>query len=172
MDENKDLLDSGNHYKKLYEDICQKLKLSKGNEKVFILITDVSYNLLSQIIKFSKDNKYEELINMNFIDEKNYSFNYNNDIDKILSALIGGASVSKIFSYNKNNRNIPIFNKILEILSTLEKSKIPHCIIHYEEDIKISMDNQILNELILLLKYNKSKTEKDFKGKFEAIEKK
>ena len=34
------------------------------------------------------------------------------------------------------------------------------------------MDNQILNELILLLKYNKSKIEKDFKGKFEAIEKK
>ena len=34
------------------------------------------------------------------------------------------------------------------------------------------MDNQILNELILLLKYNKSKIEKDFKGKLEAIEKK
>ena len=159
-------------YKKLYEDIYRKLKLSKGNVKVFILITDGSYHLLSQIIKFSKDNKYEELINMNFIDEKDYSFDYNNDIDKILSTLIKNTSISKIFSYNKNNRNIHNFNKFLEILSTLEKYKIPHCIIYYEDDIKISMDNQILNELILLLKYNKSKIEKDFKGKFEALEKK
>lgn len=90
----------------------------------------------------------------------------------LLFDLIKNTSISKIFSYNKNNRNIPNFNKFLEILSTLEKSKIPHCIIYYEDDIKISMDNQILNELILLLKYNKSKMEKDFKGKFEAIEKK
>ena len=37
-------------YKKLYEDIYRKLKLSTGNVKVFILITNGSYHLLSQIV--------------------------------------------------------------------------------------------------------------------------
>jgi hypothetical protein len=53
-----------------------------------------------------------------------------------------------------------------------EEKDVPHCIIYYEDDIKISIDNQILNELIYQFKYNKSYLDKFYKGKFDLIEKK
>ena len=155
-----------------YENICNKLKVSKNNEKIFVLITDGSYHLLSQIIQFSKKNKYENIKDQNVIEEKEYSFDYTNEVDKVLSNLIANTSLSKIFAKNKNNRNIPNLNKFFNILSDLEQSGIPHCIIYYEDELKISMDNQILNEMIYQLIYNKSNFEKKYNGQFKEIENK
>ena len=158
--------------KKKYKDNCNRLKVSENNEKIFILITDGSYYLLSQIIKFSEKNKYENIKAQNDIEEKEYSFDYNDKVDKVLSNLIENTSLSKIFSKIKNNRNIPNLNRFLNILSEFEKNDVPHCIIYYEDDIKISIDNQILNELIYQFKYNKPYLDKFYTGKFDLIEKK
>ena len=158
--------------KKKYKDNCNRLKVSENNEKIFILITDGSYHLLSQIIKFSEKNKYENIKAQNDIEEKEYSFDYNDKVDKVLSNLIENTSLSKIFSKIKNNRNIPNLNRFLNILSEFEKNDVPHCIIYYEDDIKISIDNQIVNELIYQFKYNKPYLDKFYTGKFDLIEKK
>ena len=158
--------------KKEYKNICDKLKVSENNEKIFILITDGSYHLLSQIIKFSEKNKYENIKAQNDIEEKEYSFDYNDKVDKVLSNLIENTSLSKIFSKIKNNRNVPNLNRFLNILSEFEKNNIPYFIIYYEDDIKISIDNQILNELIYQFKYNKPYLDKFYTGKFDLIEKK
>ena len=158
--------------KKKYKDNCNRLKVSENNEKIFILITDGSYHLLSQIIKFSEKNKYENIKAQNDIEEKEYSFDYNDKVDKVLSNLIENTSLSKIFSKIKNNRNVPNLNRFLNILSEFEKNNIPHFIIYYEDDIKISIDNQILNELLYQLKFNKPYLDKFYTGKFDSIEKK
>jgi len=158
--------------KNKYKDNCNRLKVSENNEKIFILITDGSYHLLSQIIKFSEKNKYENIEAQNDIEEKEYSFDYNDKVDKVLSNLIENTSLSKIFSKIKNNRNVPNLNRFLNILSEFEKNNIPHFIIYYEDDIKISIDNQILNELLYQLKFNKPYLDKFYTGKFDSIEKK
>ena len=155
-----------------YINICNKLKVSENNEKIFVLITDGSYHLLSQIIQFSKKNKYEDIKAHNVIQEKESSFDYKEEVDNVLSKLIENTSLSKIFAKTKNNRNIPNLNKVLNILSDLEHSDIPHCIIYYEDELKISMDNQILNEIIYQLKYNKYNFEKNYNEQFKEIEKK
>ena len=79
--------------KKKYKDNCNRLKVSENNEKIFILITDGSYHLLSQIIKFSEKNKYENIKAQNDIEEKEYSFDYNDKVDKVLSKLIENTSL-------------------------------------------------------------------------------
>jgi hypothetical protein len=157
---------------KEYKNICNKLKVSEDNEKIFILITDGSYHLLSQIIQFSKNNNYDDIEAQNVIEEKEYSFDYNDKVDKVLSKLIENTSLSKIFSKIKSNRNVPNLNKFLKILRKFEKKDVPHCIIYYEDDIKISIDNQILDELIYQFKYNKPYLNKFYNGKFDLIEKK
>ena len=158
--------------KEKYKNICNKLKVSEDNEKIFILITDGSYHLLSQIIQFSKNNNYDDIEAQNVIEEKEYSFDYNDKVDKVLSKLIENTSLSKIFSKIKNNRNIPNLNKFLKILRKFEEKDVPHCIIYYEDDIKLSIDNQILDELIYQFKYNKPYLDKNYTGKFKVIEKK
>jgi len=158
--------------KKKYKNICNKLKVSEDNEKIFILITDGSYHLLNQIIQFSKNNNYDDIEAQNVFEEKEYSFDYNDKVDKVLSKLIENTSLSKIFSKIKSNRNIPNLNKFLNILYEFEKKDVPHCIIYYEDDIKISIDNKILDELIYQFKYNKPYLNKFYNGKFDLIGKK
>ena len=158
--------------KEKYKNICNKLKVSEDNEKIFILITDGSYHLLSLIIQFSKNNNYDDIEAQNVIEEKEYSFDYNDKVDKVLSKLIENTSLSKIFSKIKSNRNIPNLNKFLNILYEFEKKDVPHCIIYYEDDIKISIDNQIWDELIYQFKYNKPYLNKFYNGKFDLIGKK
>ena len=91
---------------------------------MLILITNGSYHLLSQIIKFSNKNKFQDIAKGEIKKEKVYSFDYENNTDKILSDLVEGTPIHRIFSLIKNNRNIPNLSKFLNILSDLDESKI------------------------------------------------
>jgi len=126
-------------YKNLNKEICSKLNINEQNEKVLILITNGSYHLLSQIIKFSNKNIFQDIERREIKKEKFYSFDYENNTDKILSDLVEGTPIHRIFSLIKNNINIPNLSKFLNILSELEKSKIKYSIIYFEDDIKISL---------------------------------
>ena len=163
--------ESNKEYVNLNKYLCNKLKISETNEKVFVLISNGSYHLLSQIIKFSNENKFEDIMKTELEKNGNYSFDYNNDTDKILSKLIKDTSISKIFSVTKSNRNIPNLNKFLNILSDLDKSQIKYGIIYFEDDIKMSLENNILSELILHAKYNKTNIGKLYNKYYAKIEK-
>ena len=115
-------------YKIINKKICDLMKVNEHNEKVLILITNRSYHLISQIIKFSKNNKFEEIQTKEVKKERTYSLDYDNKTDKILSDLVKCTSISKIFDFTKNNRNIQNLSKFLNILSDLDKSKIKYMI--------------------------------------------
>ena len=155
-------------YINLNKIICDKLKVNEHNEKVLIIVTNGSYHLLSQIIKFSNNNEFEDLEKKEINDKMIYSFDYNNKIDKILSELVKGTSISKVFSLTKNNGNIPNLKKFLNILSDLDKSKIKYSIIYFEDDIKISFENNILSEIKFQAKYNQTNLGK-FHNNYEKI---
>ena len=140
--------------KNMNKDYCEKLKVDEENEKVFILMTNGSYNLLSQVIKLSKSINFDEISNEKVIGDKDYSFKYNNNIDKILSKLIKDKPISKIFSVSKNNRNVPNLNKFLNILYDLNNSNIRYSIIYFEDDIGTFIDNNIINDLTFHFKNN------------------
>jgi hypothetical protein len=141
-------------FKKLNEIICDKLKVNEKNEKILILITNGSYHLLSQIIKFSNKNKFEDIEKKEEEKKGKDNANMDKETHKILSDLIKDTSISKTFSFLQNNRNIPNLNKFLNILSDLDKSNLKYSIIYFEDDIKMSMENYILNEIMFLEKYN------------------
>ena len=160
--------------KKLNNIICNKLKINEDNEKILILITNGSYHLLSQIIQFSNKNKF---VNIKIEESKKEEID-NDDLDKInykiLSDLIKDTSISKIFSFMQNNRNITNLNKFLNILSILDKSYLKYSIIYFEDDIKMSMENYILNEIMFLEKYNPAELKRfheNYKIILETIQK-
>lgn len=143
---------------KLYKELCENLKISEDNNKVFILITNGSYHLLSQIIKVNKEIEFETIEKQTGLlkPKLEYSFDYEDEKDRILSSLISKKTIKKIFSFSQNNRNIPNLKKFLEILSDLDKSKILYSIIYLEDNIKFSLDNNLLNLLTYKLKNKKN----------------
>lgn len=161
-------------FKKLNEIICDKLKVNEKNEKILILITNGSYHLLSQIIKFSNKNKFEDIEKKEEEKKGKDNANMDKETHKILSDLIKDTSISKTFSFLQNNRNIPNLNKFLNILSDLDKSNLKYSIIYFEDDIKISLENYILNEIMFQEKYNHAELKKfheNYKMILENIQK-
>ena len=157
--------------KNMNKDYCGKLKVNEDNEKIFILITNGSYNLLSQVIKFSKVINFDEISKKEIVEDRDYSFDYKNNIDKTLSILIKDKPTSKIFSISKNNRNIPNLNKFLNILYDLNFSNIRYSIIYFEDDIRTSIDHNIINDLAFHFKYNKNKSEINGSDNYNLLKK-
>ena len=156
------------NYIKFNSNICRQLNISEENEKIFILLTNGSYHLLSQIIKFSQNNNYNTIKDKEIKQNEEFSFDYNNKEDKILSTMVKNTHLYKLFSFNKNKRNIPNLRKFMEIFSILQDSNIKYCIIYLEDEMGNTYDKDILNEIKFILNSNKSK---DYNINFQNIKK-
>ena len=145
--------EDGNYldYKNLNKLICNKLKVTENNEKILILVTN---HLLNQKIQFSNKDRFEDIEKNETKEEGIDNVDFDKETYKILSNLIEDISISKIFSFIQNEGNIQNLNKILNILSYLDKSNIKYSIIYFEDDIKISLENYILNEIMFQVNYN------------------
>ena len=161
-------------YKNLNKIICNKLKVNEKSEKILILITNGSYHLLSQIIQFSNKNKFEDIEKKEVKDKEVDNDDYDKGAYTKLSDLIKNTPISKIFSFFQNNRNMPNLNKFLNILSDLDKSNIKYSIIYFEDDIKTSFENYILNKIMFQVKYNQTELKRlheNYKKILENIKK-
>ena len=137
-----------------YNTIVTKLKINPEHEQIFILITNGSYHLLSQIISLYNEKKFTEIkkekVDLNKLE---YSFDYKDETDRKLYNFIKEKPINKVLSASKNRRNIPNLKKFLQILYDLEESNIPYSIIYFEDDLRNSFDNNILNKFCFRLKY-------------------
>ena len=109
--------------------LCKILKISTTNEKIFFLITNGSYLVISNLIKLFKLNKEKK------------------------KSTIENDNIKKIFNKYKHHRNDKNTQKFFEILSMLEKNKIKFCIIYISDEVGNIIDQEYINKIKLILKY-------------------
>ena len=127
------------------ERLCKILKISQTNEKIFFLITNGSYLVISNLIKLFKLKKENKL-----------STNENDNI-------------KKIFNKYKNHRNDKNTQKFFEILSLLEKNKIKFCILYISDEVGNIIDQEYFNKIKLILKYQDKNSDTNINFNFSGF---
>ena len=125
--------------------LCKILKISTTNEKIFFLITNGSYLVISNLIKLFKLKKENKL-----------STNENDNI-------------KKIFNKYKNHRNDKNTQKFFEILSLLEKNKIKFCILYISDEVGNIIDQEYFNKIKLILKYQDKNSDTNINFNFSGF---
>ena len=170
-------MEDDNEFTSIYDELKkeslkdQKIELNIGEleKKANVLEGEEGKNM-ETIKEFLEDNEFEENLN-NFIlaynreniinsefYQKNIGLNYFKDFisfRKIKFKFIKDLGESHKFSNNFNSKNL--------INNSNNK------IIYFVDDVKISLENKILNELILQVKYNKTNSGKIFNKDYEKI---
>ena len=147
-------------YTELNFKLCHDLYISESNEKFLIIITNGSYLLINKT--FEKYNEfYQEINNKKKYDKEiesnDFSFEYNSTEDKILSIITKKNSINNVFFYNKNPRNIPNLRKFIDILRSLDNSKIKYCFLFLNDDMKNNYDNNFVELIKLKSKFENKK---------------